>query len=91
MDQPYFNIAGELLADTIVLTQLVNEHRPASATIGGSIVVTIHGQTGEILVGRQLADGTIVVVERVLADPAHPATFGASELPIVVPDDARAH
>ena len=83
--QPYTNIAGELVANCIVLMEAVRERRPEIKNLGGTLHVSLDSEHGVILVGLAQADGQeVVLIERILANPREPATFGKSELPLKV-------
>lgn len=90
-EQPYFAIAGELVADVIVLCKMVEARRPEITAIPGTYHLTVDEQAGAIILGKLLDDGRIVLVERVLVNPQDPTRFGASELPIVVGDQTPRH
>ena len=82
--QPYTNIAGELVANAIVLMEAVRERRPEIKNLGGTLHVLLDSEHGVILVGLAQADGQVVLIERILANSREPATFGKSELPLKV-------
>jgi len=83
--QPYSDIAGELVVNCIVLKELVDRRRPEIKKLPGCVHVTLDSEHGVILVGLAQADGQeVVLIERILANPREPATFGKSELPLKV-------
>lgn len=88
--QPYRGIAAELVADAISMMQMVGRRRPEITQLPGMLYVAVDWRAGTILVGLLQQDGSLVLVERILADPQQPATFGASELPISV-DERQTH
>ena len=90
-DQPYRAIAGEIISDFLALAALVEARRPEIAGIPGIYHMAVDAAAGTIIFGKMLENGSIVLVERILVDPQSPATFGASELPIVVKKDSVQH
>jgi hypothetical protein len=82
--QPYTNIAGDLIANCIVLMEHVRERRPEVKTLPGNLHVTLDSEHGTILVGLSQSNGEVILVERILANVKDPANFGKSELPLAV-------
>ncbi len=81
---PYTDIVGELVANCIVLMESIRERRPEIKCLSRSLHVTLDSEHGVVLVGLAQPDGQVVLIERIIANPHEPATFGQSELPLKV-------
>ena len=84
-ERPYFHSVGDVVAAAVALVHHVRELRPETLAIPGTFYVGLDMEAGVVLVALAQADARMVLIERILVDPAHPETFGASTLPVVMP------
>ncbi len=83
-DRPALRARIQERANCIVLMESIRERRPEIKCLSRSLHVTLDSEHGVVLVGLAQPDGQVVLIERIIANPHEPATFGQSELPLKV-------
>ena len=86
--RPYLERARALLLESVSLADQVGKRRPNIPNFASKWSVVVNAPGGEIYVTMEREDGSSVVIEKIIADPNSPETFGSSDLAASDPNSA---